>query len=147
LGFELDLSFEFLVFEIMIGCVFCQIVKGKSPAQIVYEDEKFMAFLDKYQQTRGHLQLIPKRHYQWVYDMPDLGNFFEVAQKIIRVIIPVLGAKHVTLATFGHEINHAHLWIVPQYGQVTKVCEEFRQTQNVDSLAKRLKATISKNLK
>ncbi len=106
-----------------------------------------MAFLDKYPQTRGHLQLIPKKHYQWVYQIPQIGKFFEVAQKIIHVIIPVLGADHVTLAAFGHEVHHAHLWIVPQYGSVVKVEEQFSSHQADDDqeLAKLLKKYLMQN--
>ena len=99
----------------MSTCIFCQIIAKEIPAHIVYEDELVIAFLDKYPQTRGHLQLVPKKHYRWIYEMPEIGTFFETAQKIIRGIIPVLGADHVTIATFGYQVEHAHLWIVPQY--------------------------------
>ncbi len=61
------------------------------------------------------MQLIPKMHYRWVWEIPDMGNFFSVAGRIIRAIIPALGASHVTIASFGQEVAHAHLWIVPQY--------------------------------
>lgn len=99
----------------MNACIFCQIVSRQVPAFIVYEDEDYLAFLDKYPQTRGHLQLIPKTHVRWVYDIANIGEFFTVAGRIIHAIIPVLGASHVTIGTFGREIDHAHLWIVPQY--------------------------------
>lgn len=97
------------------SCVFCQIVAGRSPADIVFEDKLCLAFLDKYPQTRGHLQLIPKKHYRWIYDVPEIGEIFVAARKIVRAIIPVLGANHVSLATLGEEVPHAHIWIVPQY--------------------------------
>lgn len=108
----------------MDDCIFCQIVAKSSPAHIVYEDRDTIAFLDKFPQTRGHLQLIPKAHYRWVWEIPDMGAFFAVAQKIIRAIIPVLGADHVTLTTRGDEVQHAHLWIVPQYTKVIEVRQE-----------------------
>lgn len=107
----------------MVSCVFCRIVQGKEPAYIVYEDSAAVAFLDKYPQSRGHLQLVPKKHYHWIYELPDIGSFFRVAQKIIHGIIPVLGADHVTVATFGREVAHAHLWIVPQYKKTVQIVE------------------------
>lgn len=107
----------------MEKCIFCQIISGNAQAFIVYEDEKTLAFLDKRPQSRGHIQLIPKVHYRWIYDLPDVGSFFKVAQKLIRGIIPVLGASHVTLASYGREVEHAHLWIVPQYDQEVKPVE------------------------
>ena len=99
----------------MKPCVFCQIVARQASAYIVYEDKDTLAFLDKHPQTRGHIQLVPKKHYQWVYEIPRIGNFFVCAKNIIRAIIPVLNANHATLATFGRQVEHAHLWIVPQY--------------------------------
>ena len=96
-------------------CIFCKIVSKQEPADIVYEDDLCLAFLDKFPQTRGHIQLIPKKHYRWIYQVPEMGQLFVTAQRLIRAIIPALGADHVTLATLGREIEHAHIWIVPQY--------------------------------
>lgn len=102
-------------YDVMGECIFCKIVAHEVPAAIVYEDDDTIAFLDIHPQTRGHLQLVPKQHLRWVYDIPDIGSFFNTAQKIIRAIIPILGADHVRLATYGDEVEHAHLWIVPHY--------------------------------
>lgn len=113
-----------------MGCVFCQIIRKETPANIVYENREVIAFLDKYPQTRGHLQLVPKAHHRWIYELPDIGQFFVTAQAIIRVIIPVLEANHVTLGTFGHEIEHAHLWIVPQYKKSVQIAEGFKKEEN-----------------
>lgn len=118
----------------MYDCIFCQIVAKSSPAHIVYEDDHHLAFLDKFPRTRGHLQLVPKTHYRWVWEIPEIGMFFGVAQKIIRAIIPVLGADYVTLTTRGDEVHHAHLWIMPQY---TKVIEIRQGAQSVANLLRR----------
>ncbi len=117
----------------MKECVFCQVVDHKAPAFIVYEDADRLAFLDLYPQTRGHLQLIPKKHYQWLYEIPDMDVFFNVAGRIIRVIIPVLGADHVTIASFGRQVAHAHLWIVPQYRSDRRVREGERGKVEIES--------------
>lgn len=130
----------------METCIFCQIVTKKVPASIVYEDNFVIAFLDKYPQTRGHIQLVPKKHYRWIYEIPEIGTFFESAQKIIHGIIPVLGADHVTLATFGYQIEHAHLWIVPQYKKKVLVSESGRsQGKGFTEVAELLKKTLFTN--
>lgn len=118
----------------MNTCIFCHIVFRQVPAFIVYEDTDYLAFLDKFPQTRGHLQLIPKTHVRWVYDIPNIGQFFTVVGRIIHVIIPVLGATHVTIGTFGREIEHAHLWIVPQYRVDRTMKEGIGQQINKQSL-------------
>jgi histidine triad (HIT) family protein len=107
----------------MEECIFCRIVDKTEPAEIIFENEKVLAFLDNHPQTRGHLLLIPKDHIRWIYDIPDMDKFFLTAQKIIHAIIPVLDADHVTLAAYGHQIAHAHLWIVPQYRRSVGISE------------------------
>lgn len=97
------------------SCSFCRIVQGSAPAFVVYEDDDHLAFLDKFPQSRGHLQLIPKTHVRWIWEISDMGTFFTVAGRIIRAIIPALDASHVRIAAIGDEVAHAHMWIVPQY--------------------------------
>jgi histidine triad (HIT) family protein len=131
------------------ACIFCQIASGKEPAHIVYRDSRYIAFLDKYPRTRGHLQLAPIAHYRWIYDLPDMGDIFSVTQRIIRVIIPVLGADHVTIGTFGHEIAHAHIWVVPQYGAEISHSEEDYVTsspQEQDRTAQLLEQALLKEV-
>src|SRR3989344_2067709 len=115
----------------MDDCIFCQIVEKKSPAHIIYEDNECLAFLDKFPRTRGHLQLIPKTHYRWVWEIPNMGTFFTIAQTIIRAIIPVLGADCVILTTRGDEVYHAHLWIVPQYIKAVEIRQEAQSVANL----------------
>lgn len=130
----------------MSDCIFCQIVNRKSPAFIVYEDPDHLAFLDTYPQSRGHLQLIPKKHYPWVYEIPKMEEFFTVAGRIIRAIIPALGADHVSIATFGRQIAHAHLWIVPQYRD-TQTIKEGRGHREIEENLQEVAEIIRKALK
>lgn len=131
----------------MTDCIFCRIVTRQEPAEVVYEDDVCMAFLDKYPQARGQLQLIPKKHYRWIYEVPEIGQIFATAGKIIRAIIPVLGADHATLATFGRQVAHAHIWIVPQY-QTSQGFREFgKETVTEDTtLASELRNAIVKGV-
>ena len=108
-----------------MSCVFCNIASHQEPAGIVYEDEVMCVFLDTHPRTRGHVQVVPKKHYRWFYDIPEMPQIFARVQQIVHAIIPVLGADHVTMATFGHGMPHAHLWIVPQYEQHAQI-EEFQ---------------------
>lgn len=45
-----------------MDCVFCQIVAGKIPGEILYQDEEVLAFPDIYPQTPVHILIIPKKH-------------------------------------------------------------------------------------
>ena len=48
----------------MNNCIFCKIINKEIPSNIVYEDDKFLAFLDIAKATNGHTILIPKKHYK-----------------------------------------------------------------------------------
>ena len=43
-------------------CVFCRIVAGEIPADIVYQDKEFLAFRDIHPQAPTHILIIPKSH-------------------------------------------------------------------------------------
>src|SRR3972149_10027404 len=101
----------------MDNCIFCKIVKGELPSYKVYEDEEFLAFLDISPRTKGHTLVIPKAHYRWAYDMPEelFGKAWKVVHKITKKIQLVLKPNFITYLTFGTEVPHAHLWIIPRY--------------------------------
>ncbi len=105
----------------MDNCVFCKIVKGEIPCHKVFENEKFLAFLDMYPRSRGHVQVIPKEHFRWSYDMDEemFGDAWKVVHKITHAIQKTLKPDFVTYMTFGRQVEHAHLWIVPRYDSST----------------------------
>ena len=96
-------------------CIFCKIVKDEIPSTKVYEDEDFIAFMDIRPINRGQVLVIPREHYRWVYDVPNRGEYWEAANKVAEKVIKGLKADHVSFVTLGHEIPHAHIWVVPRY--------------------------------
>jgi histidine triad (HIT) family protein len=95
-------------------CIFCKIAKGKVPAIKVSEDEKFVAFLDKFPRSTGHCQVIPKDHYRWVWDVPEIGRYMETARKIANAQRKAFGTEMIVSHVIGDEVPHAHIWLVPQ---------------------------------
>ncbi|OGD62873.1 hypothetical protein A2160_05820 [Candidatus Beckwithbacteria bacterium RBG_13_42_9] len=98
-----------------MNCPFCQIVSRQIPAHIIYEDDKFLAFLDHRPLTRGSTLVIPKKHYRWVDEVPEFGDYFEVAKKVGLAAKKVLGAIWINYLTIGHEVSHAHIRVIPRY--------------------------------
>jgi histidine triad (HIT) family protein len=97
-----------------INCVFCKIAHGEIPAQVVYEDDAFLAFLDIHPQSPGHTQVIPRQHYRWVWDVPQAGRYFEVARKVAKAMQHTFGPiEEVHSRIMGEEVPHAHIWIYP----------------------------------
>ena len=99
----------------MDDCVFCQIVAGTLPSYKLYEDEDFFAFLDIKPLNPGTSLLIPKKHFRWVYDLPNFGPYWQVAQKIALASIKALKAESVSFLTLGYEVPHAHIRIIPRF--------------------------------
>jgi histidine triad (HIT) family protein len=99
----------------MDDCIFCKIVAGQIPAFKVYEDDNYLAFLDISHFTEGHTLVIPKKHYRYVWDVEDIGGYFEVVKKITDHY-RTLGYKAIDTLTFGRKVPHAHVHIVPNNG-------------------------------
>lgn len=101
----------------MKDCIFCQIVTGKAPSFKVYEDDKFFGFLDIFPTTKGHALLISKKHFRWVHDVPDFGQYWEIALKLKKAIEKALHPKWVQYLTHGL-VPHAHIHIIPRYDEI-----------------------------
>ena len=55
------------------NCIFCKIVSGEMPSSVIFEDEHSVAFMDVFPVTEGHCLLIPKIHYENMFDVdPDV---------------------------------------------------------------------------
>lgn len=96
-------------------CIFCAIVGSQIPSFKVYEDSNFIAFLDIRPVNKGHALVVSKKHYQWTYDVPEFGAFFEVGKKIAMAQIKALDAKFVNFITMGLGVKHAHIHVIPRY--------------------------------
>jgi histidine triad (HIT) family protein len=99
----------------MDDCVFCKIVRGEIPCHKVFEDDNFLAFLDIKPFAKGHTLIIPKTHYRWVYDVPNFGEYWQLAQKIaLNIKNSTLNPEYISFLTMGNEVPHAHIHIIPR---------------------------------
>lgn len=99
-----------------MDCIFCRIIKGEIPSFKIYEDKNYLAVLDISQFTRGHTILIPKKHIQFIWEIPGGGEYFTIAQKIANHFRS-LGYPYVDSLSFGRLVPHAHLHLVPHKDQ------------------------------
>ena len=95
------------------NCIFCKIVNKEIPANIVYEDNKFLAILDINPRSAGHTQVIPKDHYRWVWDIPNAGEYFELVKKIALAQKNAFKQDIIQGRIEGIDIEHAHFWVFP----------------------------------
>ncbi len=97
----------------MTDCIFCKIVAGEIPSTKVYEDERFLAFLDIHPRSPGHVQVIPKEHHRYVWDVPHIGAYFEVVTRIAKAQQQAFDQETIHSQIRGDEVHHAHVWVYP----------------------------------
>jgi len=102
-------------------CLFCAIANKQIPANIIYEDEKVLAFLDINPLTEGHTLIIPKKHAENIFDISEenLKHISIVAKKIANTMKENIGAEGVDLIQASGEaadqqVPHFHLHVVPR---------------------------------
>ena len=52
-------------------CIFCKIANGEIPSTTLYEDNDFRVILDVNPASKGHTLILPKKHAENLYDLPD----------------------------------------------------------------------------
>ncbi len=98
----------------MVDCIFCRIVSKNLPAQIVFEDDRFIAFRDIHPQAPCHVLVIPKKHIPTLNDLdPEDRMLMGDLMLTIPKIAQSLGLKDYRLRCHvgkggGQEIFHLH---------------------------------------
>ena len=104
----------------MDDCLFCKIIKGDIPSNVVYEDDLVEVFMDINPTTNGDSLLVPKKHYVTYDELPDdlILHMRDVTKKIEAIDKEKLGALGLTLINNngqGQEIKHFHVHLLPRY--------------------------------
>jgi histidine triad (HIT) family protein len=106
----------------MDNCLFCRIVARSMPAEIVYENNQTLAFLDIKPVNPGHVLVIPKNHYADFVSTPSsvLEEIVAVAQKLAPVILAATGSPAFNIGVnngkeAGQVVSHMHLHVMPRH--------------------------------
>lgn len=104
-------------------CVFCKIVSGEYSSSKIYEDDKVLAILDLSQASYGHTLVMPKKHYENIFDLDTetAMHLFSVVKLISNHYQNVLpNLKGINLlnnngSKAGQVVIHYHMHIIPRY--------------------------------
>ena len=102
----------------MTDCLFCGIIAGTVPAQIVLADDVAVAFLDARPVFKGHALIVPRDHYVTLADLPGLvGPFFARVQRLSAAMPAAFGAQGSFVASnnvVSQSVPHLHVHVVPR---------------------------------
>ncbi len=99
----------------MADCIFCKIARKEILCKEVYEDMHFFAFLDIHPLNQGHTLVIPKEHARWVWDVKNIGGYYEVVGKIANALRKALDTGYVVSLVYGEDVHHAHVHLIPRF--------------------------------
>jgi histidine triad (HIT) family protein len=103
-------------------CVFCEILRGDSPATFVHQDDTVVAFMDIQPITNGHILVVPRDHAVLMSDLNETAAMraFRVARNLAVTVRQSLGAGGVNLFVADGEVAfqdvpHFHVHVIPRY--------------------------------
>jgi histidine triad (HIT) family protein len=101
-------------------CIFCQIISGDRPGEIVYQDDRVIAFLDIHPVAPAHILIVPRAHIPSVNELregdePLIGHLFTVARQLaVEKGIDRSGYRLIlnTGPDSGQAVFHLHLHLI-----------------------------------
>ena len=105
-----------------MDCIFCDIASKLSEAEIIFENEKVIAFLDINPVNYGHTLVIPKKHFDNFLTIPndELAELTKLTQYIAGSVKRALKADGFNIisnngSSAGQSVFHFHYHIIPRY--------------------------------
>jgi histidine triad (HIT) family protein len=100
-------------------CRFCSIVAGETAAEIVFEDEISLAFLDIRPVFHGHSLLVPRAHHETLGELPDelVEPYFRNARMLSLAVRDAMEAQGSFVAinnVVSQSVPHLHTHVVPR---------------------------------
>lgn len=103
----------------MKDCVFCKIVKEEMPSVKIWEDEKHIAILDKFPNTKGMTLVLTKNHFNsdvTQMNEKDYCDLMIAAKRVAEILKEKLDVKKVAIVLEGEGVNHVHVKLYPLHG-------------------------------
>ena len=95
--------------------IFTKIISGEIPSFKIYEDDKYLAFLDINPNAIGHTLCIPKTEVDEIFDLDDetLSGLIIFSKKVACAIKKAVVCKRVGISVIGLEVPHVHVHLIP----------------------------------
>lgn len=106
----------------MENCIFCKIARGEIDSAEIWEDENLFVFLDINPLTKGHCLIIPKQHFESIFDIDSkvLEKIAVLVKDLAERMKKNLGANGINLVNASgraaeQSAFHFHLHVIPRY--------------------------------
>jgi histidine triad (HIT) family protein len=98
-----------------MASIFTKIINREIPAEIIAEDENFIAFLDIMPLVKGHVLVVPKKEVDYIFNMEpnDLAGLHLFAQHVANAMDKTIKCTRIGVAVIGLEVPHVHIHLVP----------------------------------
>lgn len=98
-----------------MASLFTKIINREIPANIVAEDDRYIAFLDINPLVMGHTLVVPKKEVDYIFDLDDdtLAGLQLFCKKVAAGIREAFPCNRVGVAVIGLEVPHTHVHLIP----------------------------------
>jgi len=103
-------------------CIFCRIVRKEIESSTIYEDDKVLAILDVKPFKSGHTLIIPKGHFENIYDVPEdvIAQIYRIVKRVAIAIKKSIKPEGISIiqsneVAGSQGIFHFHTHVIPRY--------------------------------
>lgn len=98
-----------------MSSLFTRIIQREIPAEILLEDDRYLAFLDIRPLAPGHALVIPKHEHDYLFTLDDdtLSGLLPFAKRLVPAIEKAVACKRVGVMVAGLEVPHTHIHLIP----------------------------------
>ena len=99
----------------MEASIFTKIINREISANILAENDNYIAFLDVFPLVKGHTLIVPKKQIDYIFDLDDdlLSGLHLFSKKIALAVEKAIDCKRIGTAVIGLEVPHTHIHLVP----------------------------------
>jgi histidine triad (HIT) family protein len=130
-----------------MASIFSKIIAGELPSYKIAETENYLAFLDVFPLTEGHVLVIPKKETDNIFDIEEeefagLHLFSKIVAAAVKQAVP---CRKVGVAVIGLEVPHAHIHLVPinEVGDINFAKPKLKPTaEELQAVAERIRSFL-----
>lgn len=98
-----------------MASIFTKIINREIPANIVAEDENFIAFLDINPNAKGHTLCVPKKEVNKIFDLEEetYNGLMTFSRKVALALRKTIPCERIGMSVIGLEVPHVHVHLIP----------------------------------